>query len=75
MNRGRLLSLIGLIFNILGVILLFFATKPYKDFPIGAQTTRKNTGFLMIINSFCLRGGLFLVIIGNVFQIFGLLML
>ena len=74
MNCGRVLTLIGLCLNIIGVILLFFVWTPYKDFPIGAQSGRKDTGYLMILNKNILFPGLALVIAGNALQIFGILL-
>jgi uncharacterized membrane protein len=67
----RCFILAGLFLNIIGVLLIFFGARPYKDFPIGAQTSSKDTGYLTIIRDWILRLGLILIIAGLILQMVG----
>jgi hypothetical protein len=67
----RCFILAGLFLNLIGVLLIFFGARPYKDLPIGAQTCSKDTGYLTIIRDWILRLGLILIIAGLILQMVG----
>ena len=63
--------LMGLFFNLVGVFLIFFGARPYKELPIGAQTSKKDTGYLTVFRPWFLPGGLIFIILGIVLQMVG----
>jgi len=70
MNKWFILA--GLFLNFIGVLLIFFGAKPYKDLKIGPQTSSKDTGYLTIFYPpWLLKLGLILVLIGIILQIVG----
>jgi len=65
--------LAGLFLNLIGVFLIFFGARPYKDFPIGTQTSSKDTGYLTVFSlPWLLSLGLILIIAGIILQMVGI---
>lgn len=70
---ARYLTLFGLFLNLFGVFLIYFGAQPYKDLPIGAQTSSKDTGYLTFFRRGFLPAGIILICIGIGFQMGGVL--
>ena len=63
--------LAGLFLNLIGVLLIFSGARPFKDLPLGPQTSPKDTGYLTGIRNCILRSGLMLIIAGIILQMVG----